>query len=98
MKTNKYILVLNKENYIIGFHTTNDDRFDYEGQLANIPDLCEGWYKFEDGNFIVDETKKAEIIAKREEEAKEAEKEAERVFAQVEYTALMTDTLLPETE
>lgn len=94
MKTNKYVLALNKEDYIIGFHTTNDDKFDFEGQLANITDLCEGWYKFEDGDFIVDEKKKAEIIAEREQEEKERERESERLLAQIEYTAMMTDTLL----
>lgn len=98
MVINNYIIQKNEEGYVIGYYTTIDDNYDYRGQMAQYPEVCEGWYKFENNEFIVDEVKKAEILEKREEEAREAEKEAERVFAQIEYTALMTDTLLPEME
>ena len=98
MSINKYKLSINNDGYIEGFYSVENGDYDFEGQMANYPEVCEGWYKFENNEFVVDEEKKIEILEKREEEAREAEKEAERVFAQVEYTALMTDTLLPETE
>ena len=96
MAINKYKLNIDDNGYIFGFYAVTSGEYDYEGQLANIPDLCEGWYKFENSNFVVDEKKKAEIMAQREKEAREAERESERLLAQIEYTAMMTDTLLEE--
>lgn len=63
MKNNKYIIHSNKEGYVIGFETTYGSSFDFEGQMADFPYACEGWTKFEDGEFIEDEEKKEEIIA-----------------------------------
>lgn len=97
-KINKYKIITTEDGFIESFYSTLDDDYDFEGQMANYPEALEGWCKVENNKVVVDEVKKAEIIAKREEEAREAEKEAERPFAQIEYTALMTDTLLPETE
>ena len=47
--------------------------------------------------FVVDEDKKAEIIAEREAEARKPSAQ-DQLEAQVLWTALITDTLLPEEE
>lgn len=93
----KYKLIFNDEGYIIGFYDVLDDDFDYSGQMADFPEVCEGWTKFENGEFVEDLEKKAEI---EEERRKEATKptDMDRLEAQVIYTALMSDTLLPEDE
>ena len=92
----KYKFNYNEGNYIVGFVSVTDNNYDYEGQMADFPEACEGWTKFENGTFVIDEDKKAEIIAEREAEAEEAEKEANWMPSQVLWTALMTDTLLEE--
>jgi len=95
MVINKYKFNFNEENYITGFCAVLDDDYDFVGQMALYPEACEGWCKLIDGNIVIDEVKKAEIIAKREEEAKKPTTQ-DVLEAQVTYTALMTDTLLPE--
>lgn len=90
----KYIIEKNQTGYITSFYDTLGE-CDYEGNLSNYPDLCEGWYKFENGEFIEDLEKKAEIIAERERKAQEPTRE-DKIEAQITYTAMMTDTLLEE--
>lgn len=98
MKQNKYKFnYLN--NYITGFQAVLDDNYDFQGQMAEYPDVLnsfpEGWYKFENGEFVLDQTRKDEVIAEREAEAEKPTWE-ETIEAQTYYTAMMTDTLLEE--
>jgi len=100
---NNYVIMNNEDGYVNGFYAVLDDNYDYTGQMADFPEVCEGWYKFVpgvnkgEGEFIVDEDKKAEIIAEREAEAKKPT-EMDILEAQVMWTALTTDTVLPEEE
>lgn len=94
---NKYKINVDENGYVNGFWAVLDDDYDYYGQMADYPDACEGWTKFENGEFIVDENKKAEIEAKKQTEALRPS-DQDRLEAQALYTALMTDTLLPEEE
>ena len=52
-------------------------------------------YKFVNNDFVVDEQKKAEIIAEREKEAQKPSR-LDRLEAQSFFTAMTTDTLLEE--
>ncbi len=92
----KYKLIFNDDGYITGFfNVSEDEEFDYEGNLSEYPQLCEGWYKFAKGKFVVDEAKKEEIINKRRKE-QEAPTWEETIEAQITYTAMITDTLIEE--
>ena len=93
-KINKYIIE-QEDGYVTGFYAVLEGEYDYEGQMADFPEACEGWTKFENGTFVIDEEKKAEIIAEREAEAKKPT-EQDLLEAQVLWTALMTDTLMEE--
>ena len=96
MKLNYYKFSKNAEGYITGFYAVpNGQDFDYYGQMSQFGDVTHGWTKFIDGEFIVDEAKKSEIL---EEEKRQAEAPTweERIDAQVLYTALLTDSLLEE--
>ena len=100
---NNYIVNSNDDGYVSSFYAVLDDEYNYTGQMADFPDACEGWYKFipgdrkGEGEFVVDEEKKAEIIAEREAEALKPT-EMDELQAQVLWTALMTDTLIEENE
>lgn len=93
----KYYYKINfNGNYVVGAYAVNKGSdYDYYGQIAEYPDIAEGWYKFVNNTFVVDEQKKAEIIAEREREAQKPTWQ-ETMDAQVTYTAMMTDTLLEE--
>lgn len=92
---NKYIIE-QKDNYVSGFYNVNDgEEYDYEGQMADFPDVCEGWYKFQKGKFVVDEKRKQEILDERQKE-EEMPTQIDIIEAQTFYTAMMTDTLLEE--
>lgn len=93
---NKYKLII-ENGYVSGFYAVLDDDYDYYGQMADFPEVCEGWTKFENSEFVEDLEKKSEIIAEREKEALKPT-DQDRLEAQTMYTALMTDTLLPEEE
>ena len=96
MKLNYYKLVKNADEYIIGFQTVPmGSDYDFFGQMAQYPEATHGWTRFIDGQFVVDEIKKAEILAEEQKKAEEPTWE-ERVDAQLLYTALMTDTLVQE--
>lgn len=100
LKLNRY-LIDEVDGYVSGFSATLDDEYDFYGQMALYPEATEGWMKFirdeseTGGTFVVDEDKKAEIIAEREAEAKKPT-EQDLLEAQVLWTALMTDTLMEE--
>ena len=94
---NKYKILTNEDGYITGFYAVLDDDYDYYGQMADFPDVCEGWTKFENGEFIEDLEKQEEILEQREIDAMKPT-DQDRLEAQAMYTALMTDTLLPDEE
>ena len=102
LKMNKYI-IYESEGYVTGFAATLDNEYDYYGQMALYPEATEGWMKFirdeseTRGTFVIDEEKKAEIIAEREAEAKKPTA-MDILEAQMMWTALNTDTMLPEEE
>ena len=84
------------EGYIVGFYNVPEGAsYDYDGVIpSEVIDSFEygGWYKFENGEFVEDAERKAEMIAKKEHETTWEE----RIDAQVTYTAMMTDTLIEE--
>ena len=100
---NNYVIQNNNEGYVCGFYATLDDEYDYTGQMADFPEACEGWVQFVpgenkgEGEFIIDQQKKEEIIAEREAEALKPT-DMDNLEAQVLWTALMTDTLIEENE
>lgn len=63
-----YVIHSNDEGYIDSCWAVLDDTYNYTGQLADFPDITEGWYKFVNNEFVIDEEKKAEIIAEKEKE------------------------------
>lgn len=94
---NRYKIMADEDGYVIGYYAVLDDDYDYYGQMADFPEVTAGWTKFENGEFVEDLEKKAEIIAEREREAAKPT-DMDRLEAQMTYTALMTDTLLPTEE
>ena len=103
LKLNYYKINNNEDDYIESFYSILDGEYDFYGQMALIPEATEGWYKFIPdesecgGYFYLDQEKKDEIIAEREAEAKKPTAQ-DQLEAQVAWTALLTDTLLPEEE
>ena len=90
----KYKLILNANKYIIGFYNIVDgEEYDYEGQMADFPEVCEGWYKFQKGTFVIDEKRKQEVLAQRQAELDKPTWQ-ETIEAQTFYTAMITDTLI----
>lgn len=86
------------DKYINGFfHTGNPLRDIYELSNEILESEFKNCWYLEDGVFLFDEDKKRQIIFEREEEAKKPTTQ-DIIEAQVTYTALMTDTLLPEEE
>lgn len=96
-KINNYRIRLDENGYVNGFYAVIEGEYDFRGQMADYPEACEGWTKFENGTFVIDQEKKAEIIAEREAEAAKPT-QLDIVEAQVTYTALMTDTLIEVSE
>lgn len=103
LKLNYYKITNNEEGYVSGFYAVLEGDYDFYGQMALFTEATEGWVKFIadqsecGGNFVIDQEKKAEIIAEREAEALKPT-EQDRLEAQMLWTALNTDTLLPEEE
>lgn len=96
---NYYKFFYNDRNYIIGFSAVPEgEEYDWYGQASAYqnPDLAFGCYMFVDGEIIFDQAEYNKIIAAQEEAQRQAEKEAQRMPAQIAYTAMMTDTELPE--
>lgn len=83
MIEHNYKLKFNDEGYIISFEAVDNNDYDYHGQLALQPNLCKGWTKFIDGNFIEDETKKAIILAKASN--KERQEELHKLLDDSDY-------------
>lgn len=94
---NKYVIETNEDGYVTGFYAVLEGHYDYEGQMADFPEVCEGWSIFENNTFVIDEEKKAEIIAEREAEAQKPT-QLDIVEAQAFFTAMMTDTLIDAEE
>lgn len=101
---NHYKMYEDEQGYINGFAAVLEgEEYDFYGQMSLFMDATEGWFKFVKdesecgGYFEVDEAKKAEIIAQREAEAKKPTAQ-DQLEAQIAWTALLTDTLLPEEE
>ena len=92
-----YKFYLHDDNFIYGFHIADATNHDFYGDINTYPDIAEGWYKLQDGQIVLDENKKAEIIAEREAETMKPTWE-ETIESQVYYTALMTDTWVEEEE
>ena len=100
---NRYKINNNDDGYVVGYYAVLDDDYDFYGQMSIFPEITEGWYKFIPdqsecgGYFYLDEEKKAEIIAERE-AAEKRPTEMDVLEAQMMWTALLTDTMLPEEE
>ena len=67
MAINKYKMILDENGYIKGFYTVEED-YDYEGQMSEFPEVCDGWTKCENGVLVEDLEKKEEIITNIEKE------------------------------
>ena len=89
---NNYRISIDENGYVNGFSVVSEDG-DFVGQMSDYPDAGEGWYRFENGTFAIDQAKKDEIIAEREAENNKPT-QLDIIEAQVTYTALMTDTLI----
>lgn len=97
----RYFVTTDKNGYLQSVGITGNFHKDiYELNLDDY-DFTEDRkhaYKLVKGELIFDPERYAEILAEKEEEERrkrEEEKEAEREKAQIAYTALVTDTLLP---
>ena len=70
-----YFFCFDGDGYIIDLTRINPSRPNYEAHdidPANIPlDVLRGYYKLENGQFALDETRKAQWIAANEEETPE---------------------------
>ena len=89
-----YTLNLDLDNYVLSIsHTPNDN---IELDLSSVDLTYLNAYQYSDGELVLDEVKKAELVEeekKREEEARKPT-QMETIEAQVLYTALMTDTMI----
>ena len=68
MIKHNYKLIINDDGYIESGYVSDND-FNFTGQLADYPDITEGWCKLVDGIIVIDENKKADIIEERNKEA-----------------------------
>ena len=72
MVINNYKFLYDNE-YIIGFYTTKEDDYDFTGQMVQHMDVVDsiqygGYYKFVNGEFVLDEVRKEEMLKKWDEE------------------------------
>ena len=95
----KYEIQLDENNYVSGVVHNGDERDIYDDEFIFNTFYKDGHrvncYHLVDGEYILDEVKEREEIAKEQEEAKKPS-QLETIEAQVLYTALMTDTMLEE--
>ena len=95
----KYEIILDENNYISCIVHNGDERDIYDDEFIYNTFYKDGHrvncYHLVDGEYILDEVKEREEIAKEQEEAKKPS-QLETIEAQVLYTALMTDTMLEE--
>lgn len=71
MKIRNYKFIYDGD-YIIGFYATLEKDYDFVGQMAQYPDVSTsieygGWYKFINGEFVLDEERKALKLKEYEE-------------------------------
>lgn len=94
---NNYKFTYDNGNYIVGAMAVLDGNYDWQGQLSQYEEsACGGWYKLTNGQLVADNVRKTQIMNAREEAKKQAEKEAQKIPAQVTYTAMMTDTMIED--
>lgn len=75
MITHNYKFYLNEDDYIIACCAVLGDNYDFTGQMSQHREVLEsfgydGWYKFKDGKFILDEERKALKLKEYEERNK----------------------------
>lgn len=58
---NNYKINLNEDGYVNGFMAVLDEDYDFVGQMADYPNACDGYTKFINGEFVIDQVKKQEI-------------------------------------
>lgn len=71
MKIHNYKFIYDGD-YIIGFYATLKEDYDFVGQMAQYRDVVEscqygGYYKFVNGEFVLDEERKALKLKEYEE-------------------------------
>lgn len=88
-----YTVNLDKDNFILSVAHTKNDNIQLDLESLELDYLSA--YQLLDGQPILNQERKEEIIAEREAQALIPTWE-ERAEAQFMYTAMMTDTLLPE--
>ena len=76
MKIHNYKFYLEEKGYIIACGVVQGDDYDFTGQMSQYPEVLKsfeygGWYKFINGEFVLDEERKAEMLKKWEEEHKD---------------------------
>lgn len=54
-------MILDENGYIKGFYTVEED-YDFIGQMSEFSEACDGWTKCVNGELVVDEEKKQEIL------------------------------------
>lgn len=95
----KYEIQLDENNYVSVIVHNGDERDIYDDEFIFNTFYKDGHrvncYHFVHGEYILDESKEQEEIAKEQEKAKKPT-QLETIEAQVLYTALMTDTMLEE--
>ena len=91
----KYTVNLDTDNFILSVANTANDNVELDLESMEL-DYLEA-YQLINGQCFLNEERKAEIIAEREAEAKKPTA-MDLLEAQVLWTALMTDSLLPEEE
>ena len=90
-----YTVNLDSDNFILSVAHTNNDNTELDLENMDLDFL--NAYQLLNGQCVLNQERKEEIIAEREAQALIPTWQ-ERAEAQFLYTALMTDTLLPEEE
>lgn len=76
MKIRNYKFYLDEYGYIIACRAVQDNDFEFTGQMSQYREVLAsfgygGYYKFINGEFVLDEERKSEMLKKWEEEHKE---------------------------
>lgn len=90
-----YKCTFDEEDYLLGFEAQDGrpNTYRFDGSTLEL-DYINAYHVVE-GEIVLDEVKKQQIIDEREEEAKKPTA-MEKLEAQVLYTAVSTDTMLEE--
>lgn len=95
----KYEIQLDENNYVSAIVHNGDEKGIYDDKFIFNTFYKDSHrincYHLVDGEYILDEAKEQEEIAKEQEEAKKPS-QMETIEAQVLYTALITDSMLKE--